>query len=304
MTIISIIGGHDREAIQTFLNILITAGGVTEVRILQMGTTAYFQDLVMELCLVHDIDRIYGVDMQGLMNRNGEFPQVLVFMNSSYRPLEEFCSVAFPLVDFTVQELLKAEVEALNILFGDNYRGLLQKAYMDKLLRDSESDTKEIHSVAISSIYQISKILNSAETSSRFRCYPKVDGSIYVFDPTGSLSDESSEKLREELEAKIGMIEKLFTMKSSCAYPNIEGSVLARFIGTYIQTQEWDTACRDDELYSRCPTKSEVTYYGLDSEVAVFLPPAGDDVDTEADRLPDLVKKHVKEASAFIISKM
>ena len=41
---------------------------------------------------------------------------------------------------------------------------------------------------------------------------------------------------------------------------------------------------RDDELYSRCPTKSEVTYYGLDSEVAVFLPPAGDDVDTEADR--------------------
>ena len=51
---------------------------MTEVRILQMGTTAYFQDLVMELCLVHDIDRIYGVDMQGLMNRNGEFPQVLI----------------------------------------------------------------------------------------------------------------------------------------------------------------------------------------------------------------------------------
>ena len=43
---------------------------------------------------------------------------------------------------------------------------------------------------------------------------------------------------------QIGMIEKVFTMKSSCAYPNIEGSVLASFIGTYIQTQEWDTACR------------------------------------------------------------
>ena len=48
--------------------------------------------------------------------------KVLVFMNSSYRPLEEFCSVAFPLVDFTVQEMLKAEVETLKILFGDNYR--------------------------------------------------------------------------------------------------------------------------------------------------------------------------------------
>ena len=49
---------------------------MTEVRILQMGTTEYFRDLVMELCLVHDVERIHGVDMQGLMNRNGESPQV------------------------------------------------------------------------------------------------------------------------------------------------------------------------------------------------------------------------------------
>ena len=66
------------------------------------------------------------------------------------------------IVRMEISSLLKA-----NII--NDFRGLLQKAYLDKLLRNSEIDTKDIHSVAISSIYQTSKVLNSADTGSFFR---------------------------------------------------------------------------------------------------------------------------------------
>ena len=36
--------------------------------------------------------------------------------------------------------------------------------------------------------------------------------------------------------------------------------------------------CRDDGLYGRCPTASEVLLYRIENEdIAVFLPPIGDD---------------------------
>ena len=104
------------------------------------------------------------------------------------------------------------------------------------------------------------------------------------------------------------MAVKLFTNQSAHAYPNIEGTVLSKFVAVYLQTKEWDTACRyfslpclykldrisayicysilvrDDGLYSRLPTLLEAVYYELDNrDVAVFLPPAGDE-DNEGEK--------------------
>ena len=35
------------------------------------------------------------------------------------------------------------------------------------------------------------------------RCYPKIDGTIYVYDPSCSMSEESCKSLSQELEAKV-----------------------------------------------------------------------------------------------------
>ena len=104
------------------------------------------------------------------------------------------------------------------------------------------------------------------------------------------------------------MVEKVFTNRSASAYPHIEGSALARFITVYLQKKSWVVACRwnlyiflllcekhltfrDDGLHARSPTEREVAYYGLNSDVAVFLPPAGDE-DAEAERLAKNVKSY------------
>eukprot|EP00092_Neocalanus_flemingeri_P103611 GFUD01132618.1.p1 GENE.GFUD01132618.1~~GFUD01132618.1.p1 ORF type:complete len:141 (-),score=27.45 GFUD01132618.1:24-446(-) len=133
-----------------------------------------------------------------------------------------------------------------------------------------------------------------------FSCYPKVDGGIYVFDPRREMSDETVKRLTQELKSKIVRMEKMFTKKNSTSFPNIEGTSLAEFTRTSLQA-DWDTACREHGLYSRCPSQSEVDFYDLECDASVFLPP--DDDETES-RLPELVKKFVKEASAFVMSKI
>ena len=59
----------------------------------------------------------------------------------------------------------------LSIVFklGKMLRGLLQKAYLDKILRMSGADIDGINSVVISSIFQMSKTLNSTESSGVLR---------------------------------------------------------------------------------------------------------------------------------------
>jgi len=301
MSIVSIIGGHDREALQACLNTLIPKGRM-EVRILQMGEPGYYSDLVMELSLVHDVDNIHVVDIVHLMSKDGLPPDVLVFMNHSYLSLDGFGSVGFPLVKMVAENILHVQIKTLNILFGDNYRGLMQKAYLDKILRNSGSDVV-VSSVAISSIFQMSKTLNSTENSGVLRCYPKVGGGVYMYDPSSNLSEVEMENLSTELKSKVSMVEKVFTNRSASAYPNIEGSSLANFISVYLQDKNWSVACSDNGLPARCPTVREVDIYGLDSDVAVFLPPASD-TDEEAELLPELVKKHVKEASEYIYNKI
>merc|ERR1719452_93704 len=295
MTVLAIVGGHDREEIQAFLNDLIPKGGVTEVRLLQLGSTEYFNVLAMEQCLVHDVEKFFVVNLKDLFIRDGKNTEVIVFMNSSYKSLPDFCAIAFPLVKIVFDEMLQTELRSMKILFGDNYRGLLQKCYLDKISSHIETPL-DLHSVAISSIYQISKSLNSVENSGLFRLYPKVDGGIYAYDPSNALSEEDLTSLSKELEQKLGLMEKVFSNKSASSYPNIEGNVLSNFMEVYFQ-RDWDIACRDAELHSRCPTNEEVTMLGLSSNIAVFLP-----LEDSDERLPELVKKHVKQASEFVFS--
>merc|ERR1719508_547732 len=195
----------------------------------------------------------------------------------------------------------------MKILFGDKYRGLLQQACLEKVI-SGDADLAGFKLSVVCSIFQISKILNSAVDGSYFRCYPKVDESVYVFDPSGKMSTESETALTEELGEKLEMVEQIFTNKSSSSYPNIEGTVLAGFLKIYMQTKDWDIAARDDWLSSRHPVGKEKDYYGVDGSVPMFLPPVSDDadVDTEVnvDRLPDLLIKHVKDASDFIKTKL
>ena len=59
---------------------------------------------------------------------------------------------------------------------------------------------------------------------------------------------------------------------------------------------------RDDGLHARSPTEREVAYYGLNSDVAVFLPPAGDE-DAEAERLAKNVKSYKGGATPNVDSR-
>ena len=57
-------------------NILLA--GVTEVRILQMGSSEYYSGLVMEQCLIHDVDNIHAVNLKDLLLRENEATEVLL----------------------------------------------------------------------------------------------------------------------------------------------------------------------------------------------------------------------------------
>ena len=48
--------------------------------------------------------------------------QVLVFLNSSSKNLEDFCKAAPTLIQKIAGEIVKAGAKTLHLLFGDNYR--------------------------------------------------------------------------------------------------------------------------------------------------------------------------------------
>lgn len=45
-----------------------------------------------------------------------------MFINASYKNIEQYQQVAFSLVDLVFQEIVEAEVEEMFIVFGDNMR--------------------------------------------------------------------------------------------------------------------------------------------------------------------------------------
>merc|ERR1719154_316624 len=180
----------------------------------------------------------------------------------------------------------------MRFLFGDNYRGIAQQKIMRRLL----------------DIYEISKILNSTESDEHFRCYPKTDGTGFVYDPSDKMTADNIQALTEDLTDKLESIETMFSNRSASSYPNIEGTVLSRFMVLFIQNKDWELAMRDCELISRHPSEDEIKLYGLDSDVAIFLPPLDtqdDEEDSEEDgeedsgvmrSLPKCVFKHIKDA--------
>ena len=48
------------------------------MRLLQMGTSSYFADLVMELKIIHDLQSIYAVNLKSLLLRDDLSPEVLL----------------------------------------------------------------------------------------------------------------------------------------------------------------------------------------------------------------------------------
>ena len=55
---------------------------------------------------------------------------------------------------------------------------------------------------------------------------------------------------------------------------------------------------RSEELHSRIPIAKELKYYQVEKNIAIFLPPLDEDGDAEL--LPDLLKKHVKNISVLL----
>ena len=64
MTVIGIVGGHNREALQALVNPLLEKGGVTELRILRLGNNDLIQALVHELILIHECRIIVAVELE------------------------------------------------------------------------------------------------------------------------------------------------------------------------------------------------------------------------------------------------
>jgi len=300
MVVVAIVGAYMRETVLTFLNGVLTTGGVHEVRLLQMGPSDYFETLVFHLRLVHDTEKIYyHEDVKDFLFKNKISPEVIIFMNSSFKAFPEFSRASCRLLQSICQEIESLGLSDLKILFADNYRGLFQQAIFEKLSKKPSevlADTPSGHLVAtVSSVFHTSKIMNSAESDNSFRSYPKADGGVFNYSATEEMSEKAADDLSVELSEKIHMMEKVFTKKTSSSFQYIEGVVLVEFMKTYIQSKSWDVALRDNGLCSRSPNKSEMAYYGLSSKVAVFLPP-----DDEGNRLPQSVKKHVTDASNYV----
>ena len=50
--------------------------GVKEIRLLKMGLEPFFTDLVTELKLIHDMEKIVAVDIKSLLLLEDETPEV------------------------------------------------------------------------------------------------------------------------------------------------------------------------------------------------------------------------------------
>lgn len=273
--IISVIGGYDREQLQSFLNIVLRIG-VNEVRILKIGQDTFLDYTIKMLKLAHDCENLFLVDFEELITKDGGQPaNVLLFMNSSFDSLEEFTKMNFPLVKLVFEAIKISGVEAIKIVLGDNNRGLMQHAYFLQLLKNdpaADENKVKLDIVTVSSIHQMSKSCNSAMGERSLRMYPKADGETFAYDPTGEITDEEAEDLSMELKDKIKLMEEVFTPDtSSSSYPYIEGRTLGKFMELYLQSQDWELTKRDDGLTSREPSKEEMNVYGLETSWPLFL---------------------------------
>ena len=77
MTVLGVIGAHNREAAQALLNPVIERGGVTEVRILKMGNDDLILSIVNELVLLHEFEKVCAVDLQELIQKDSEYVEVI-----------------------------------------------------------------------------------------------------------------------------------------------------------------------------------------------------------------------------------
>ena len=82
MTIIGIIGAHNRETLQALLNPLLERGGITEVRILKIGDDDQVQFLVDELSLIHDFHNISAVSFKDLISKDSALVEVSFIFQS------------------------------------------------------------------------------------------------------------------------------------------------------------------------------------------------------------------------------
>ena len=138
MTIIGIIGAHNRETLQALLNPLLERGGITEVRILKIGDDDQVQFLVDELSLIHEFYNISAVSFKDLISKDSalvevififqswamfyRYLQVIVFINTSFKDIDQFLPVAFSLLKIVYDDIVRSAAEQMYIVFGDNLR--------------------------------------------------------------------------------------------------------------------------------------------------------------------------------------
>ena len=111
----------------------------------------------------------------------------------------------------------------------------MQKNLFDRLAKLNKCKAG-IRSVAISSIFQVSKTFNSTVNGDGilryficnlvgpfnfkvYRSYPKMDGSLYTYNPSGRLTTESLEDVAKELESQVipdTRIYGLYTLFNGC----------------------------------------------------------------------------------------
>lgn len=294
--ILSIVGGHDQDQLSSFLNSLVPKGGFREVRILDMNIPSV-KMTIDQIALLHDFNQLSVVKMEELIVKEEESIQMLVFLTSSFATIEDCTPYSFLLVNTVVENISKSEITDLKVVFSDNYRGLVQQAIFEKL---SLSKKMRVTLTTVSSVFQVSKILDSKIGDYQFRCYPKTDGTFYVYDPKDSMDTTTADQLSDELKDQISTMERVFNKNhSGSSYPCLEGVAVARFIEIYMQTSDWDTAIRDEGLIGRLPSPDEAQKYQLDPRIPVFLPPDEDGSDDDVG-LPKLVLPHMKEASKFV----
>jgi len=309
--IVSIIA-YDRATVQCIINSVIPHGGINEVRLLEMENTDFFSKMIYEHHFVHNFHNIYSCNLHDLLLKDGILTDITLVVTGSQQENPEYMNFAQSLMSLIVDELVLSKPEATKFVFADNTRGLLQQACFESFLLKSGLDPSLYQGVVLSSIYQMSKVLN-CDDGRKFRCYPLSDGSVYVYDPTAKMTAEDITVLEKELRVKLFEIEQLFDQSNCDGYPNVEGKVLSEFLKAFVQSG-WQVALSSEELHSRKPTPAEMKHYNLEDNFAVFLPSldvgvvdeefVADEVaeEVQVEFMPPLIKKHVKKQSLFIKS--
>lgn len=93
--------------------------------------------LANELKIVNDFEEIYEVNIEEIVSLNGELPtvcnrskvvhfigvlQVIIFLNSSYRTIEDFKKSASILTKLLWEQLMRVNAKSMHFLMGNNNR--------------------------------------------------------------------------------------------------------------------------------------------------------------------------------------